>query len=109
TGFVDAPGENARIGSDRRRQPGPGCGNRRAQPEERKLLRLKGGSNMAQAARNISVRAEAHDPVYQAYQILHVGFTIAPILAGVDKFLHLLVNWDQYLAPIVSNLLGGHG
>jgi hypothetical protein len=23
----------------------------------------------------------------------------APILAGIDRFLHLLVNWDQYLAP----------
>ena len=47
--------------------------------------------------------------VRQAYQILHLGFTIAPIVAGVDKFFHLLVNWDQYLAPFVSNLLGGYG
>ncbi|MBV9079492.1 MAG: hypothetical protein JO102_00060, partial [Elusimicrobia bacterium] len=23
---------------------------------------------------------------YQAYQILHFGFTVAPILAGLDKF-----------------------
>src|SRR5438034_8948679 len=35
-------------------------------------------------------------PAYQAYWILHVGFTVAPILAGLDKFFHLLVNWDQY-------------
>lgn len=48
-------------------------------------------------------------PVYQAYQILHAGFTLAPILAGADKFFHLLVNWDQYLAPLFNNLLGGHG
>jgi hypothetical protein len=53
--------------------------------------------------------ARTGDPVYQAYQILHVGFTVAPIVAGVDKFLHLLVNWDNYLAPVVNNLLGGHG
>lgn len=51
----------------------------------------------------------AHDPGYQAYQILHVAFVAAPILAGLDKFFHLLVNWDQYLAPFVNNLLGGHG
>ena len=46
---------------------------------------------------------------HQAFQILRFGFTVAPILAGLDKFLHLLVNWDQYLPPIVNNLTGGHG
>ena len=45
----------------------------------------------------------------QAFQILRFGFTVAPILAGLDKFLHLLVNWDQYLPPVVNNLTGGHG
>src|SRR6266481_10098316 len=51
----------------------------------------------------------ANSPAYQAYWILHVGFTVAPILAGLDKFLHLLVNWDQYLPSVVNNLVGGHG
>ena len=45
----------------------------------------------------------------QAFQILHLGFTVAPILAGLDKFFHLLVNWDQYLPPFVNNLTGGRG
>jgi hypothetical protein len=45
----------------------------------------------------------------QAFQILRFGFTVAPILAGLDKFLHLLVNWDQYLPSAVNNLVGGHG
>src|SRR5687768_12582444 len=49
------------------------------------------------------------DPTYQAYKVLHAGFVAAPILAGADKFFHLLVNWDNYLAPAVNNLLGGHG
>lgn len=48
-------------------------------------------------------------PSYQAYQILRIGFTIAPIVAGLDKFFHLLVNWDQYLPAFVNNLTGGHG
>jgi uncharacterized membrane protein HdeD (DUF308 family) len=36
---------------------------------------------------------------------------IAPILAGIDKFLHLLTNWDVYLAPRIATLspIGGHG
>lgn len=53
--------------------------------------------------------ADTASPAYQAYQILLFGFTVAPIIAGLDKFLHLLVNWDQYLPPVVNNLLGGRG
>lgn len=48
-------------------------------------------------------------PSYQAYQILRLGFTVAPIVAGLDKFFHFLVNWDQYLPSFVNNLTGGHG
>jgi len=49
-------------------------------------------------------------PAYQAYLILHMGFAALPLLAGVDKFFHLLVNWDQYLAPLVTRILpfSGH-
>ena len=49
------------------------------------------------------------DPAYQAYQSLHLGFTVLPILAGADKFFHLLVNWDNYLPPVMNSLLAGHG
>jgi hypothetical protein len=42
----------------------------------------------------------------QAFFILRFGFTVAPIIAGLDKFLHLLTDWDKYLAPAVSNTLG---
>ena len=48
---------------------------------------------------------DAGHPSRQAYSILHVAFTIAPIAAGLDKFLHLLVNWDQYLSPTLAKLL----
>ena len=53
--------------------------------------------------------ADLKDPVYQAYKLLHVAFTIAPILAGVDKFFHVLTNWDAYLAPVADRVLAGHG
>lgn len=43
----------------------------------------------------------------QAYQLLHVGFVVAPVIAGLDKFTHLLTDWDAYLAPPVARLLGG--
>jgi len=53
----------------------------------------------------------ASSPAYQAYQILHIGFVVAPLLAGLDKFFHVLVNWDMYLSPTVARLspIGGHG
>src|SRR6266511_381197 len=44
---------------------------------------------------------------YQAFWLLRTGFTVAPILCGLDKFSHLLVNWDRYLAPRVDDLLPG--
>jgi hypothetical protein len=46
----------------------------------------------------------AAPPARQAYQILHLAFFLAPVVAGIDKFLHLLVDWDMYLAPWVANL-----
>jgi uncharacterized membrane protein YphA (DoxX/SURF4 family) len=43
---------------------------------------------------------------HQAFLLLRFGFTVAPIIAGLDKFLHLLTNWDKYLAPFIPNTLG---
>ena len=51
----------------------------------------------------------AANPSYQAFQILRGAFTVAPILAGLDKFTHFLVDWDQYLPAPVNDLVGGHG
>jgi hypothetical protein len=62
---------------------------------------------------NVSSHAlagERSQPAWQAYKILHIGFTVAPVVAGLDKFFHLLCNWDQYLAPWIAQLspIGGH-
>jgi hypothetical protein len=43
---------------------------------------------------------------HQAYQILHLGFTVLPILAGLDKFFEVLADWDRYLAPLFPQMLG---
>jgi hypothetical protein len=45
----------------------------------------------------------------QAFQLLRLGFTVAPILAGLDKFFDVLVDWDKYLSPMANNVLAGHG
>lgn len=56
-------------------------------------------------ATNASVAIRTDSPAYQAYQILHLAFTVAPIIAGADKFFHFLVNWDRYLAPVIARML----
>ena len=66
------------------------------------------GSSVSRTSSNTTTK-EIANPAYQAFLILRTAFTVAPILAGADKFLGLLVNWDQYLPPVVNNLLGGHG
>jgi len=44
-------------------------------------------------------------PVLQAYQILRIAFTIAPIIAGLDKFTNILVDWSTYLTPLIPSML----
>src|SRR4051812_16654064 len=44
----------------------------------------------------------------RAYKILKFGFTAAPLIAGIDKFTNLLVNWTMYLSPMVSNMINAH-
>jgi hypothetical protein len=45
------------------------------------------------------------NPLGQAFWALRIIFTVAPILAGLDKFFHVMVDWTQYLAPWVPSLL----
>lgn len=47
-------------------------------------------------------------PARQAYRLLQLVFVVAPVVAGIDKFFDKLVHWDQYVAPIVSSIVGGH-
>ncbi|MFD7256843.1 hypothetical protein [Streptomyces sp. NPDC059874] len=54
-----------------------------------------------------SGRAALADPGYQAFLILRTGFTVAPILFGLDKFFNLLVDWPIYLAPWIDDIVPG--
>jgi len=48
------------------------------------------------------------NPVFQAFTLLRVGFTVAPIVFGLDKFLNWLVDWPAYLAPQINDLVPGN-
>ncbi|HET8566781.1 MAG TPA: hypothetical protein VFL77_09950 [Solirubrobacterales bacterium] len=47
------------------------------------------------------------DPAYQAFVIMRVAFTVAPILFGLDKFFNVMVDWEQYLAPWINDIIPG--
>jgi len=53
--------------------------------------------------------SQLHDARYQAYLLLRIGFTAAPILFGLDKFFNVLVDWPKYLAPWVNDIIPGSG
>lgn len=37
--------------------------------------------------------------------ILKWTYGLVPVFAGADKFMHLLTDWDKYLAPQIANIL----
>jgi hypothetical protein len=61
---------------------------------------------MAEATISRTISKTETDYARQAYQILHLGFTAAPILFGLDKFLNLMTDWSNYLAPWMVRIVG---
>jgi hypothetical protein len=55
-----------------------------------------------------STERRLDNPAYQAFTLLRIGFTVAPILFGLDKFLDWLVDWRIYLAPEINDLVPGN-
>jgi uncharacterized membrane protein HdeD (DUF308 family) len=53
-------------------------------------------------------RLVSADPAYQSYLLLRIGFTVAPIAFGVDKFANVMTHWTKYLASWVTDLLPGN-
>src|SRR6185312_8228975 len=48
------------------------------------------------------------DPVAQAFVLLRIAFTVAPILFGLDKFANVLTDdWTKYLSSDFNSLLPG--
>jgi uncharacterized membrane protein YphA (DoxX/SURF4 family) len=55
----------------------------------------------------------AGDPLgtaaHQAFWLLRIGFTVAPILFGLDKFFNWSVDWPDYLASWINSIAPGSG
>lgn len=51
------------------------------------------------------VHAGARSQTEKVTTILRWTYGLVPLVAGADKFLHLLTDWDKYLASSLANLL----
>jgi hypothetical protein len=48
------------------------------------------------------------DPAAQAFMLLRLAFTVAPILFGLDKFAEVMIdNWPKYLATEFNDIIPG--
>jgi uncharacterized membrane protein YphA (DoxX/SURF4 family) len=75
-----------------------------AAPETRTSVTHPASRNGGHAAPG---RADWRDPRYQAFAFLRVGFTVLPIVFGLDKFFDVLVDWPTYLAPWINDVAPG--
>ena len=51
--------------------------------------------------------ADWHDARYQAFALMRLGFTVLPIVMGIDKFFNKLVDWPTYLAGWINDIFPG--
>lgn len=59
------------------------------------------GQAAAAADRRLGIAA------HQAFWLLRIAFTVAPILFGLDKFFNFMVDWPRYLAPWLDRIVPG--
>ena len=58
----------------------------------------------------VATNYAAHAPVAtrssdRVIPILRATYGLVPIVAGADKFVNLLTDWDKYIAPVVLDVL----
>jgi uncharacterized membrane protein YphA (DoxX/SURF4 family) len=68
---------------------------------------MRTATNQSARPQQTAVPLLAGDAGKQAFWILRAAFTAAPIAFGLDKFLGLMTDWPQYLAPWIDDLLPG--
>ena len=69
-------------------------------------------STVAATLRPVPIPASSvlrSDPAAQAFMLLRITFTVAPILFGIDKFANVLTDdWTRYLAPAFNDIIPGN-
>ena len=55
-----------------------------------------------------SAESIKRDPAAQAFLVMRIAFTVAPILFGIDKFANVLTDdWTRYLASEFNDIIPG--
>ena len=49
--------------------------------------------------------ANSNNVIRSVWIVLKITFSVIPVIAGLDKFTDLLVNWDMYLHPGIASML----
>ena len=69
-------------------------------------------SSVAALVRPVPIPASdvlKRDPAAQAFLLLRIAFTVAPILFGIDKFAEVLTDdWERYLSGTFNDVLPGN-
>jgi uncharacterized membrane protein YphA (DoxX/SURF4 family) len=66
------------------------------------------GAAAPPAAAHVVAAHDWRDPRYQAFALLRIAFTVAPIAFGLDKFFNVMVHWPNYLAPWINDVAPGN-
>lgn len=57
---------------------------------------------------NATAKADWHDARYQAFALMRLTFTVAPIAFGIDKFAKVMMtDWPVYLASWINDIAPG--
>ena len=64
---------------------------------------------VAQRDARLDRAADWRDARYQAFALMRLAFTVAPIAFGLDKFFNVMVDWPIYLAPWINDIAPGSG
>ena len=67
------------------------------------------GAAAAQHGTGATATTDWRDPRYQAFALMRLAFTVAPIAFGLDKFFNVMVDWPNYLAPWINDIAPGTG
>jgi uncharacterized membrane protein YphA (DoxX/SURF4 family) len=73
----------------------------RAGAPARRTAAESNGLAAAEADHSLGIAA------HQAFWVLRIAFTVAPILFGLDKFFNWSVDWPDYLAGWVNDIAPG--
>jgi uncharacterized membrane protein YphA (DoxX/SURF4 family) len=77
-------------------------------PVGRATTEAPAGRRPLDRAARLLVAQDSSTAAHQAFWLLRIGFTVAPILFGVDKFFNWTVHWPDYLAGWVNSLVPGN-